>query len=91
MKDSDGTIFVTTGHAITCEIRADIDGSKLSDVTVTIDSAANGQITLSLTDVQTEPFPRGKAVMDILATADSGGIKYRSTSKEIIIIGGVTR
>jgi len=91
LKNSDGDIFNITSYGVTSELRADVDGRKLADITVTEDSAANGQITLSLTDVLTEPLPRGKAVIDLLVTADSGGFKYRSMSKEVIILGVVTR
>lgn len=46
-------------YAVTAEVTSLVTGAQVVPFTVTIPSAANGQINIALTDTQTAAIPRG--------------------------------
>lgn len=48
-----------TGYAVEAEIRSAVTGATVQAFTVTVQSAANGQVNLSLSDTQTAAVGRG--------------------------------
>lgn len=48
-----------TGYAVTASVTSLVTGAEAVPFTVTIPSAANGQLNIALTDTQTAALPRG--------------------------------
>lgn len=48
-----------TGYTVTSSITSLITGLEIVSPTTTVTNAANGQVTVSLTDTQTAALPRG--------------------------------
>lgn len=48
-----------TGYSTTASIVSAVDGSTVVPFTVTVPSAANGQVNIALSDTQTAEIPRG--------------------------------
>lgn len=60
-----------------------------TDFTVTVADAANGAITMSLTDVQTGTIKPGDYVYDLVMT-DSAGLRTRLLQGQAQVTAGVT-
>tara|TARA_Y100000004_G_scaffold170288_1_gene205202 strand:- start:173 stop:520 length:348 start_codon:yes stop_codon:yes gene_type:complete len=71
-----------TGHTAQSQMRKHPDSSTAHDFTVGITSAADGKITLSMTDDTTADIKPGRYMYDILLTKPSG-------DKEIALEGMV--
>ena len=71
-----------TGHTAQSQMRKHPDSSTAHDFTVGITSAADGKITLSMTDDTTAGIKPGRYMYDILLTKPSG-------DKEIALEGMV--
>ena len=71
---ADGTGGVDlTGYTANWHIRKHPDSSGFTAITVGITSAADGKLSLSLTDTQTSLLKPGRHVYDVLLTKPSGG------------------
>ena len=62
-----------TGYSAASHIRKHADSSGFTPITVGITSAADGKLSLSLTDSQTAGLAPGRHVYDVLLTKPSGG------------------
>ena len=62
-----------TGYSGASHIRKHPDSSGFTAITVGITSAADGKLSLSLTDTQTSLLKPGRHVYDVLLTKPSGG------------------
>tara|TARA_Y100000592_G_scaffold47971_1_gene76107 strand:- start:1783 stop:2136 length:354 start_codon:yes stop_codon:yes gene_type:complete len=90
---SDGTesAFDLTNYTATASLRKNYASSSKTDFTCNIDSpATNGNVTISLTDVQTAALDRGRYVWDMTVTS-SGGTITRVVEGVITVNPSVTR
>ena len=62
-----------TGYSAASHIRKHTASSSFTAITVGITSAADGKLSLSLTDTQTSLLKPGRHVYDVLLTKPSGG------------------
>ena len=71
---ADGTGGVDlTGYTANSHLRKHTDSGLSAVITVGITSAADGKLSLSLTDAQTAGLTPGRHVYDVLLTKPSGG------------------
>jgi hypothetical protein len=75
-EDDEGTPINLTGWTVDSEIWNTDRTVKYLDFTVTYTSRPNGQVKLSLTDVQTATLPVGSCHYDVLLTDLSGNKDY---------------
>lgn len=68
LEDSSSDPFDLTDATVESEVWTAGKASKLVDFTVTIDDAANGEFTLSLTETQTAGLTAGTAYYDVRIT-----------------------
>ena len=71
LEDSSSDPFDLTGATVESEVWTAGKASKLVDFTVTVDDAANGEFTISLTEVQTAALSAGTAYYDVRVTTGS--------------------
>lgn len=91
--DSDGaeTAFNLTGYTVSASLRKHFASSTSTDfTTVVVSPATAGQVTISLTDVQTSALDRGRYVWDMVVTS-SGGTKTRVVEGVVTVNPSVTR
>ena len=91
--DSGGTetAFDLTGYTVTASIRKSFASSTATDITCSIVSPpTGGQVTITLTDVQTTALDRGRYVWDMVVTS-SGGSITRVVQGVVTVNPSVTR
>ena len=90
VTDSAGDILNLTDYTSSAQIRKTYSSSTLSASFTTSISAAAGQVTLSLTDTQTNALESGRYVYDLIITS-SGGVTTRVIEGQVVMTPGVTR
>ncbi len=89
--DGTETAFDLTGYTVTASIRKSFASSTATDITCSIVSpATGGQVTITLTDVQTAALDRGRYVWDMVVTS-SGGSITRVVQGVVTVNPSVTR
>lgn len=89
--ESGGTAVNLTGATITSMIRPNVESSTLTETfTVTVNSAAAGTLTLSLTDAETQVIDPGTYAYDIQVVIAGVTTTYGEGSK-LIVKGDATR
>jgi len=89
--DGTETAFDLTNYSATASLRKNFASSTKIDFSCNIDSpATNGNVTISLTDVQTESLDRGRYVWDMTVTS-AGGTITRVVEGVVTINPSVTR
>ena len=86
------TSFNLTGYTIASKIKkhAGAADSSATSFTASIDNAANGTISLALTDTQTSALKAGRHVYDIVITNTSSTLKTRVIEGSVLVREGVT-
>lgn len=91
LKDSTGTAVDLTGYTVAAEARRSYsDKNELFTLTCTVTDAANGIMTITVTDETTANLPApASGVWDLYIT-DSAGAKYRILAGRVNILPSVT-
>ena len=86
------TSFNLTGYTIAAKMKkhAGAADSSATSFTDSIDNAANGPISLALTDTQTSALKAGRHVYDIVITNTSSTLKTRVIEGSVLVREGVT-
>ena len=87
-KDSNSAAIDLTGATVAAQAWSEKRTTKYADFAVTYTNRANGQVTISLTDVQTTDFP-DSLNYDVLVT-DSTDIKDYYLEGQITVSQGYT-
>ena len=87
-KDSNSAVIDLTGYTVYAQAWNQTRSKKYADFAIAYTNRTNGQITISLTDAQTEVFPN-EAYYDVLLT-DTGGIKEYYLEGIIYVSEGYT-
>lgn len=74
-KDSTDTAIDLTGYTAYAQAWDETRTKKYADFAITYTDRVGGEITISLTDAQTETFP-DEARYDVLLEADTGSREY---------------
>jgi len=90
VSDVDGSVLNLTGYTASSQIRKTYASSSASGTFTTAITAADGQVTLSLTDTVTTALPAGRYVYDLTVTS-AAGITTRVVEGQAIVTPGVTR
>jgi hypothetical protein len=90
VADVDGTTLNLTGYTAAAQMRKTYESSSVSATFGTSIAAADGQVTLSLTDTVTNALSPGRYVYDLNVTS-SGGVTTRVVEGQAIVTPGVTR
>ena len=77
-----------TGYSGASHIRKHTDSSGFTAITVGITSAADGKLSLSLTDTQTAGLTPGRHVYDVLLTKP-GGDKVMGVEGTVLVRAGI--
>ena len=89
--DGTETAFDLTNYTVAAEIRKTFASANATAFTAAVSSpATDGQVTISLTDVQTTALDRGRFVWDMVVTA-AGGAKTRVLQGTATVNPSVTR
>ena len=88
--DSAGEILDLTGYTAAAQMRKTYESSSVSATFTTSIAAADGQVTLSLTDTVTTALSPGRYVYDLVVT-DGSSISTRVVEGQAIVTPGVTR
>ena len=88
-KDSTGTVIDLTGYSVAAQIWDKARTTKSADFGVTYTDRINGQVTISLTDVQTAALSATELYYDVLVT-DTAGIKSYYLEGVVFISEGYT-
>ena len=78
-----------TGYSAVSHIRKHTDSSGFTAITVGITSAADGKLSLSLTDAQTAGLTPGRHVYDVLLTKPSGS-KMIAVEGTVLVRPGIS-
>ena len=90
VADVDGTTLDLAGYTAAAQMRKTYESSSISATFTTSISAADGQVTLSLTDTVTTALSPGRYVYDLVVT-DGSSISTRVVEGQAIVTPGVTR
>jgi len=91
VTDTAGLPLDLTGYTALSQVRKSYPSSLIATITsVFVADRTTGNITLSLTDIQTKTLETGRYVYDLVIT-DSGGTKTRVIEGQVIVNPGVTR
>lgn len=86
-----GTAVNLTGATVTAMLRPSVESSVLTETfAVTVNSAAAGTLTLSLTDAETQVIDPGTYAYDIQVVIAGVTTTYGAGSK-LIVVGDATR
>jgi hypothetical protein len=91
VDDSDGTLANLTGYTVAGQIRKTYSSSTKVDFTCTVTDAAAGEITIGLSNTQTNAMKAGRYVYDVEITKTSTGYKTRVIEGQITVNAGVTQ
>tara|TARA_Y100000816_G_C26026610_1_gene537241 strand:+ start:631 stop:966 length:336 start_codon:yes stop_codon:yes gene_type:complete len=90
LTDSNGNVLSLSGYSALAQIRKTYDSSTVAATFSVAITAATGQITLTLTDVQTGSLSQGRYVYDVVIT-DSSGDKTRVLEGRATVTPSVSR
>ena len=90
LTDSNGDILNLTGYTAIGQMRKTFGSGTVAATFTIAMSAATGQVTVTLTDVQTTAITSGRYVYDILLT-DSSGDKTRILEGHATVTPSVSR
>ena len=89
--DSAGEILDLTGYTAASQIRKTYSSSNATQTFATSINASAGQVTLSLTDTQTNAMEAGRYVYDVEITKTSTSEITRIVEGQVEVRPGVTR
>lgn len=90
-SDGTETTFDLTGYTATASLRKNFASSSSTDFLCSVASpATDGNVNISLTDVQTEALDRGRYLWDMVITS-TGGTKTRVVEGVVTVNPSVTR
>ena len=90
-SDGTETAFDLTGYTVAASVRKTFASSTATAFTTAIDSPATaGNVTITMTDVQTTALDRGRYVWDMVITS-SGGLITRVLQGMVTVNPSVTR
>ena len=90
LTDSNGDILNLTDYTALGQVRKTFESSTVAATFTLSLAAATGQVTVTLTDVQTAALTSGRYVYDILIT-DSSGDKTRILEGHATVVPSVSR
>jgi len=90
VSDANGNQLNLTGYSAAAQMRKTYESSSISATFTTSIAAADGQVTLSLTDTVTTALSPGRYVYDLVVT-DGSSISTRVVEGQAIVTPGVTR
>lgn len=90
LKNQDGTPMQLFGYTVASQFRKSYQSSTFVAFTVTITDAAQGKITLSLTDTATSGIRAGRYLYDVEITSPSGDRK-RALEGIVVLTPEITR
>jgi hypothetical protein len=91
VTDSAGEILNLTGYTAASQIRKTYSSSSATQTFATAVNASAGQVSLSLTDTQTNAMEAGRYVYDLNITKTSTSETTRVVEGQVILTPGVTR
>lgn len=90
VTDSSGGVQDLSGYSASAQMRKTYNSSSVSATFATSISESAGQVTISLTDTQTNAIDAGRYVYDLIVTSGSGSIT-RVIEGQAILTPSVTR
>jgi len=90
VTDVNGAVLNMSGYSASAQIRKTYESSVVAATFSCTVLDVNGQVQMSLTDVQTDALSPGRYVYD-LVTTDGNGLKTRVVEGQAIVTPGVTR
>ena len=90
LTDSNGDVLNLTDYTALGQVRKTYGSSTIAATFTLALTAATGQVTVTLTDVQTAALTSGRYVYDILIT-DSSGDKTRILEGHATVVPSVSR
>lgn len=90
VTDTNGDILNLTGYSAAGQIRKSFSSSTAVDFTATITNATRGEVTLQLSNTQTNAMKAGRYLYDVEITS-SGGAKTRVLEGQLEVMAGVTQ
>ena len=90
VSDANGNQLNLTGYSAAAQMRKTYESSSISATFTTSIAAADGQVTLTLTDTVTTALSPGRYVYDLVVT-DGSSISTRVVEGQAIVTPGVTR
>lgn len=89
--DSAGEILDLTGYTAASQIRKTYSSANATQTFATSINASAGQVTLTLSDTQTNAMEAGRYVYDLNITKTSTSETTRVVEGQVILTPGVTR
>ena len=90
VTNTDGSVLNLSNYTAVSQIRKTYGSSTVSATFATSIAAAQGQVTLTLTDTQTAGLAAGRYVYDLNITS-SAGQTTRVVEGQVVLTPGVTR
>ena len=90
ITDTENNILVLTGYTVAGQIRKTYDSSTAVSFTASVSNASTGEVTISLTPVQTNALVAGRYVYDVEITS-AGGTVTRVIEGQLEVTPGVTQ
>lgn len=90
VTNTDGSVLNLSNYTAVSQIRKTYGSSTVSATFATSIAAAQGQVTLTLTDTQTAGLAAGRYVYDLNITS-SAGTTTRVVEGQVVLTPGVTR
>tara|TARA_Y100000022_G_scaffold31774_1_gene25040 strand:+ start:5496 stop:5831 length:336 start_codon:yes stop_codon:yes gene_type:complete len=90
VSDANGNQLNLTGYTAAAQMRKTYESSSVSATFTTSIAAADGQVTLTLTDTVTTALSPGRYVYDLVVT-DGSSLSTRVVEGQAIVTPGVTR
>ena len=90
VTNTDGSVLNLSNYTAVSQIRKTYGSSTVSATFATSIAAAQGQVTLTLTDTQTAGLSAGRYVYDLNITS-SAGVTTRVVEGQVVLTPGVTR
>ena len=90
ITDTEDNVLVLTGYTVAGQIRKTYDSSTAVSFTASVSKASTGEVTISLTPVQTNALVAGRYVYDVEITS-AGGTVTRVIEGQLEVTPGVTQ
>ena len=90
ITDTENNVLVLTGYTVAGQIRKTYDSSTAVSFTASVSNASTGEVTISLTPVQTNALVAGRYVYDVEITS-AGGTVTRVIEGQLEVTPGVTQ
>lgn len=90
VTDTNGDVLNLTGYSAAGQIRKSFSSSTAVDFTATITNATSGEVTLQLSNTQTNAMKAGRYLYDVEITS-AGGAKTRVLEGQLEVMAGVTQ